>query len=199
MRLLFSIRALAAFAVGVFLIFNQGHYVASSLIALASFTLALSAGQLAVAVFGKSELSAIESVPTTIISLTIGVLAAVAQVQGVQNHVSPAITIQQFEWLLTGWALTTGAFELYLARRYGFKTIVGRDFLILAIMSLLLGLLNLVIDMDRTTTVGMFVAYLAFSSVHLGIAATSPKVDVETEETEAAVDAATTSAASATR
>lgn len=191
MRLLFSIRALAAFAVGVFLIFNQGHYVASSLIALAVFTLALAVGQLVVALFGKAELMAIESVPTTIISLTVGILAAVAQVQGIQNHVSPATTIQQFEWLVTGWAITTGAFDLYLARRYGFKSPIGRDFLILAIMSLVLGLLDLVIDMDRTTTVGMFVAYLAFSSVHLGIAAASPKVD-------AAVDAAASSAASAT-
>lgn len=174
MRLLFSIRALAAFAVGVFLIFNQGHYVSSSLIALAAYTLALSIGQLGVALFGKAELSAIESVPTTIISLTVGVLAALAQVQGLQNQVSPAVTIQQFEWLLTGWALTTGAFELYLARRYGFGTPLGRDFAILAGLALLLGGLNLAIDMDRTTTVGMFVAYLAFSAVHLGIAAASP-------------------------
>lgn len=174
MRLLFAIRALAAFAVGVFLIFNQGHYVSSSLIALAAYTLALSIGQLGVALFGKAELSAIESVPTTIISLTIGILATVAQVQGIQNQVAPAVTIQQFEWLLTGWALTTGAFELYLARRCGFASPIGRDYAILAGLSLLLGVLNLVIEMDRTTTVGMFVAYLAFSAVHLGIAAASP-------------------------
>lgn len=174
MRLLFSIRALAAFAVGVFLIFNQGHYVAISLIALAAYTLALSLGQLGAALFGRGGLSAIESVPTTIISLTVGILAALAYAQGLQNQVSPAITIQQFEWLLTGWALTTGAFELYLARRYGFGTPLGRDFAILAGLALLLGGLNLAIDMDRTTTVGMFVAYLAFSAVHLGIAAASP-------------------------
>ncbi|MEN9660967.1 MAG: hypothetical protein RLZZ443_896 [Actinomycetota bacterium] len=177
MRLLFAARALASFAAGVFLVFNQGHYVQYSLIALIIFALGTAVGQIAVALFGPNTLSSIESVPSSIISLTIGVLAVLAQLQGIRDAANPSVTIEVFRWLVTGWALTSGAFELYLARRSGFKTPAGRDYLILSVFGLALGLVYLVIHMDRTTTVGMFVAYLLFSAVHLGIAAASPKVE----------------------
>lgn len=159
------------------MVFNQGHYVQYSLIALIVFALGTAVGQIAVALFGPNSLSSIESVPSSIISLTIGVLAVLAQFQGIRDAADPSVTIEVFRWLVTGWALTSGAFELYLARRSGFKTPAGRDYLILAVFGLALGMVNLLIHMDRTTTVGMFVAYLLFSAVHLGIAAASPKVE----------------------
>ena len=164
------------------MVFNQGHYVQYSLIALIVFALGTAVGQIAVALFGPNTLSSIESVPSSIISLTTGLLAALATVQAAQSGASAHQMIQEFSWLVTGWALTSGAFELYLARRAGFGTPIGRDWAILSGLSLLLGLVNLAIPMDRTTTVGMFVAYMMFSAVHLGIAATSPAT-IDSEST----------------
>ncbi|MEN9606372.1 MAG: hypothetical protein RL605_200 [Actinomycetota bacterium] len=178
MRSLFAARALVSFAAGLIVVFNQGQYVAVCLIALAVYGIGVSITQLPIAFFGKGSLSAIESIPTSIIALTIGVLAALAQVQ----NPSAASAIREFTWLATGWALTSGAFELYLARRAGLKSMSGRDFGILSGLSLLLGLVYLGaylgISIDRTTSVGLFVAYLMFSAVHLGLAAASPKADV---------------------
>ena len=190
MRLLSGARALAGFAAGVFLVFNQGHYVQFSLVALAIFGLGTAIAQISVALFGPASLSAAESVPTSIMSLTIGLLALLAELQNAGHAADPAQTIEVFRWLLIGWALTSGAFELYLARRYGFKTPVGRDFLILSFFGLALGLIGLVIHLDRTTTVGLLVTYLFFSAVHLGIAAASPKLALEAAESEGAEDAA---------
>lgn len=180
MRSLFAVRTIVSFLAGVYVVFNQGHYVAVSLVALAGFGIALGLGQITVAIIGRGGLAAIESIPSSIISLTTGLLAALAAAQVIQSNAPAHQTIQQFGWLVTGWALTSGAFELYLARRAGFKKPIGRDWAIIAGLSLVLGLINLAIPMDRTTTVGMFIAYLMFSAVHLGIAATSPAtVDAE--------------------
>lgn len=180
MRSLFAARALISFAAGLYVVFNQGHYVAVCLAALAVFGIGTAVLQLALAIFGKSSLSTIESIPTSIIALAIGAIAALAQVQATQGALGWHIVIQEFAWLVTGWGLTSGAFELYLARRAGFKSTQGRDYAILSALGLLLGLVNLVVPMDRTTTVGMFVAYLMFSAVHLGIASTSPKIESNT-------------------
>lgn len=185
MRSLFAARALPGFIAGVYVVFNQGHYVQVSLVALAIFALGTALGQILVSLFGPKDLSGIESVPSSIISLTIGVLALWSLAQNDWGMSHPDRVIVAFKWLVTGWAVTSGAFELYLARRYGFKTANGRDFLILALFGLALGLINLVIAMDRTTTVGMFVAYLLFSSVHLGIAAASPKAETNSKQTTA--------------
>lgn len=174
MRSLFAVRALAAAGAGIFVVFNQGHYVAVSLLALAIFGLAGSIAPLGIAFAARGQLSAIESVPGSILSLTLGAVALTAWLQ-TASGANPELVIQQFELLATGWALTSGAFELYLARRAGFKTAEGRDFGILAGLNLTLGLLYLVIPTDRTTTVGLFVAFLMFTAVHLGIAAASPR------------------------
>lgn len=173
MRSLFASRAVVSFAAGLLVVFNQGHYVAMSLLALTIFGLGIAVGQLGIALFGKRGLAAIESVPTAIIALSIGAIAGLAALQA--DQATPDVVIQEFEWLVTGWALTSGAFELYLGRRAGFKTGLGRDWGILAGLGLALGAALLVIDTDRTTTVGLFVTYLMVSAVHLGLAAASPK------------------------
>jgi uncharacterized membrane protein HdeD (DUF308 family) len=79
-----------------------------------------------------------------------------------------------FIYLVTGWGLVAGAFELYLARRSGLKTRNGKDALINAVLSLLLGLLFLVAPLDIVSAVGFFGAYLALSGIHLAIAAATP-------------------------
>ncbi len=173
MRSLFAARAVVSFAAGLLVVFNQGHYVALSLLALTLFGLGIAVSQLAIALFGKRGLAAIESIPTAIISLSIGAIAGLAALQAPQA--TPDVVIQEFEWLVTGWALTSGAFELYLGRRAGFKSGLGRDWGILAALGLALGTALLVLETDRTTTVGLFVTYLMFSAVHLGLAAASPK------------------------
>lgn len=162
-----------SFLAGLIVVFNQGQYVAVSLVSLAVFGIGVAVGQLVIAFVGKGGLSAIESVPTSVIALAIGSIAALAQSQTAAQD--PQLVVQEFSWLVMGWALTSGAFDLYLGRRAGFKSTLGRDFGIQAGLSLALGFIFLAAPMDRTTTVGIFVTYLMFSAVHLGLAASSPK------------------------
>jgi hypothetical protein len=79
-----------------------------------------------------------------------------------------------FIYLVTGWGLVAGAFELYLARRQGFRTRTGKDALINAGLSLLLGMLFLLAPLDIVSAVGFFGAYLVLSAIHLAIAAATP-------------------------
>lgn len=175
MRLLSGFRSAISFAVAVFVIFNQGHYVELSLIALAAFGLLLGTTQVVLSLVAKNTLTAIESVPLAVISFTVGALALLVLLQSQAAGFDPALVTEEFRWLVTGWAVTTGGFELYLARRLGLRTAFGRDQLITALMTLALGVIFLVIPLDRTTTVGLFATYLAVSAVHLGISAAGPK------------------------
>jgi hypothetical protein len=79
-----------------------------------------------------------------------------------------------FVYIVTGWGLISGAFEMYLARRSGFASRFGKDSLISASLSLLIGLLFLAVPLDIISAVGFFGAYLVLSAVHLGISATTP-------------------------
>jgi len=88
-----------------------------------------------------------------------------------QNEANARIA---FIGLITVWGLVAGAFELYLARRSGFSTTVGRDYLLSATLSIVLGLLFLVAPLDIVSAVGFFGAYLVISGVQLGVAAASP-------------------------
>jgi hypothetical protein len=71
--------------------------------------------------------------------------------------------------------LIAGSFELYLARREGFATRMGKDSLLNAGFGLLLGLLFLIAPLDIVSAVGFFGAYLVLSATHLGISAGTPK------------------------
>lgn len=175
MRLLSGFRSAISFAVAVFVIFNQGHYVELSMIALAVFGLLLGTTQVVLSLVAKNALTAIESVPLAVISFTVGALALLVLLQNQTFGFNPALVTEEFRWLVTGWAVTTGAFELYLARRLGIRTPFGRDQLITSLMTLALGVIFLVVPLDRTTTVGLFATYLAVSAVHLGISAAGPK------------------------
>ena len=175
MRLLSGFRAAISFAVAVLVIFNQGHYVEVSMIALAAFGLLLGITQIVLSLVAKHALTAIESVPLAVISFTVGALALLVLLQNQTSGFNPALVTEEFRWLVTGWAVTTGAFELYLARRLGIRTPFGRDQLITSLMTLALGVIFLVVPLDRTTTVGLFATYLAVSAVHLGISAAGPK------------------------
>lgn len=175
MRLISGFRAAISFGVAVFLIFNQGHYVELCLIALASFGLLLGTTQIVLSLIAKHTLTAIETVPLAVISFTVGALALIVLLQNQAAGYDPALTTEEFRWLVTGWAVTTGAFELYLARRMGIRTSLGRDQFITSLLTLTLGAIFLIVSLDRTTTVGLFATYLAISAVHLGISAAGPK------------------------
>ncbi|MEN9965714.1 MAG: hypothetical protein RJA60_711, partial [Actinomycetota bacterium] len=117
---------------------------------------------LASVIFQKG-LAAIENVPLVMVALLIGIFA-----------LSASNDEMAFKFLVTGWAIIAGAFELFQARRSGFRTTSGRDLLINACFSLLLALLFLLAPLDIVSQVGFFGAYLMMSGVHIGIAAASP-------------------------
>ena len=162
-RIALAARAAISLAVGLFLTFSQSHGAEIGLLALGIFGLSFAVlNGLASVVFQKG-LAAIENVPLVMVALLIGIFALSA----VNDELA-------FKFLVTGWAIIAGAFELYQARRAGFRTTAGRDLLINSCFSLLLAVLFLLAPLDIVSQVGFFGAYLMMSGVHIGIAAASP-------------------------
>jgi hypothetical protein len=140
--------------------------------ALATFSLAFAVTNAgANAIWGKG-LAAIEAIPLTLVSLLIGIFSLMAL--SLDSNLSTEGAQTAFIGLVTVWGLVSGAFELYLARRASLKTVHGRDFLLSAILSAVLGLLFLVAPLDIVSAVGFFGAYLIVSGVQLGVAAATP-------------------------
>lgn len=169
MRKTQAIRALAAFGVGIFITFSQSHSANVGLLALAIFGLAFGLTYPAAALIFEPGLPALEALPIGVVAILIGLFAVLAPLQQL-----PADSGQVFIWLVMAWGLISGAFELYQARRRGFRSDQGRDHLISSVFSLLLGVLFLAVPLDIVSAVGFFGAYLALSGVHLGIAAATP-------------------------
>ena len=169
MRKTQGIRAVVAFGIGVFITFSQSHSAQTGLLALTVFGIAFGLTYPAAAVAFEPGLPALESLPLGVTAILIGTFAALSPLQPIQAE--PASV---FIWLVLAWGLISGAFELYQARRRGFRTDQGRDHLISSIFSFLLGVLFLTVPLDIVSAVGFFGAYLALSGVHLGIAAATP-------------------------
>lgn len=168
MKKVFALRAAISFAVSVFITFNQDHSAATGLLALAIFGIGYAVlNAVGSQIFGKGVFS-IENLPLTLAAAIVGVAALLVPTA------DPQAAGLVFIYLVTGWGLIAGAFELYLARRSGFATRFGKDSLLNAGLSLLLGLLFLVAPLDIVSAVGFFGAYLALSAVHLGISAGTP-------------------------
>ena len=110
--------------------------------------------------------------PLTVVSLLIGVFSLMAL--SLDSNLSTDGAQTAFIGLVTVWGLVAGAFEMYLARRASFKTTSGREYLMSAILSAVLGLLFLVAPLDIVSAVGFFGAYLIVSGVQLGVAAATP-------------------------
>lgn len=172
MRQTNALRAAISLAVGLFITFSQSHAATIGLLALAIFSLgfALTNG-LSSAIWGKG-LVAIEAMPLTVVSLLIGVFSLMAL--SLDSDLSKDAAQTAFIGLVTVWGLVAGAFEMYLARRASFKTTNGREYLMSAILSAVLGLLFLVAPLDIVSAVGFFGAYLIVSGVQLGVAAATP-------------------------
>lgn len=168
MKIVLALRASISFAVAVFITFSQSHSASVGLLALAIFGIGFAIlNSVGSAIWGKG-LFAVESLPLSIIALIIGVLAILVPGS------DPLAQGMVFIYLVTGFGLAAGVFELYLARREGFKSRNGKDGLLNAGLSLLLGLLFLIAPLDIVSAVGFFGAYLALSGIHLAIAAATP-------------------------
>jgi uncharacterized membrane protein HdeD (DUF308 family) len=162
-------RAAISLIVGLYLTFSQSHGAQVGLFALGLFGLGYAIlNGLSSLIFQKG-LSAIENVPLTMVALLVGIFALLSP-----NSVNAAAATLAFKFLVTGWGIIAGAFELFQARRAGFKNPAGRDLLINAAFGLLLALLFLVAPLDIVSQVGFFGAYLLMSGVHGAISATSP-------------------------
>ena len=167
MRYQQGFRAAISFAIGVFITFMQAHGPDVGLITLSAFGLVLGLGGGALLFFKPHGLDPLQQLPMAVLAVLVGMFAGLA-------FFNEAGQLAAFLALVSAWGLISGAFELYLSRRSGFKTAAGRDYLISAVFALLLGALFLVVPLDSVSAVGFFGAYLALSGVHLGIAASSP-------------------------
>ena len=168
MRIVIGLRAAVSFIIGLFITFNQSHSATVGLLALAVFALGFAiVNGVGSFVWGKS-LTAVENMPLTVAGLIIGMLALLVPAT------DPQAQALAFTYLVIGWGLISGAFELYLARRAGFGTGPGKDSLINSGFGLLLGFLFLVAQPDIVSAVGFFGAYLVLSGVHQAIAAATP-------------------------
>jgi hypothetical protein len=164
----FALRAAISFGVGIFITFNQSHSAATGLLALGIFGIGFALlNGIGSVVWGKGGFS-LENLPLTLGALGFGTAALFIPTSDLQ---SAALA---FVFLVGGGGLLAGAFELYLARKAGLATRSGKDSLINAVLSLVLGLLFLIVPLDIVSAVGFFGAYLVLSGVHLGISATTP-------------------------
>lgn len=116
MKFVFALRAAISFGVGIFITFNQSHSAATGLFALGIFGIgfALLNGVGSV-IWGKGIFS-LENFPLTLAALLVGTAAILVPAT------DPEAAALAFVYLVTGWGLISGAFEMYLARRTGFAT-----------------------------------------------------------------------------
>ncbi len=169
MQKVLGVRAIIFVAVGLFITFTQSHSAATGLFALAVFGIGLAAANIATTIWDKRNYISVESLPLTLISLAVGLFAALIPLS------DPTAQALAFVYLVSGWAVVAGAIELYLANRSGFRTRAGKDGLITAVLGLAIGLLFLIAPLDIVSAVGFFGAYLVICGVHLGIAALTPQ------------------------
>jgi len=167
-KFVFALRAAISFGVGIFITFNQSHSAATGLLSLGMFGIGFALlNGIGSAVWGKGFFS-LENFPLTLTALIVGTAAILVP------STEPNAAALVFVSLVPGWGLISGAFEMYLARSAGFATRFGKDSLISASLSLLVGLLFLAVPLDIISAVGFFGAYLVLSAVHLGISAATP-------------------------
>jgi len=165
-RLLLILRTAICLEVGLSITFTQSHNVLVGLAALTSFGVGYAMVSVFVALLQRKKLSAYDTLPLTAAALAVGLLAAQAPT---------ADGLTWFRYLVAGWGLFSGLFEVVLARRAGFKTLRGRESLVSAVLALILGILFLAVNLKALDEVGFFGAYMMICAVHLGISAASDR------------------------
>ena len=169
MQKVLGVKAALSIAVGLFITFTQSHSAATGLFALAIFGIGFAVANVVATIWAKGKYLSVESLPFTVLALTVGLFAALIP------QTEPTAQALVFVYLVAGWAVISGAMELYLANRAGFRTRSGKDGLISAVLGLALGLLFLIAPLDIVSAVGFFGTYLVISGVHLAIAALTPQ------------------------
>jgi uncharacterized membrane protein HdeD (DUF308 family) len=164
-----GVKAALSIAVGLFITFTQSHSAATGLFALAIFGIGFAVANVVATIWAKGKYLSIESLPFTVLALAVGLFAALIP------QTEPTAQALVFVYLVAGWAVISGAMELYLANRAGFRTRSGKDGLISAVLALAIGLLFLIAPLDVVSAVGFFGTYLVISGVHLAIAALTPQ------------------------
>ena len=169
MQKILGVRAAIFVSVGLFITFTQSHSAATGLFALAIFGIGFAVLNVAATIWAKGKFLSVESLPLTVISLAVGLLAALIP------HTEPTAQALAFVYLVAGWAVISAALEFYVANRKGFRSRAGKDGLITAVLGLAIGLLFLIAPLDIVSAVGFFGAYLVICGVHLAIAALTPQ------------------------
>lgn len=167
MRIQTSIRAAISFGAGIFITFSQSHSPDVGLYTLAVFGLVIGLSA-AVLSFARKANGSLQELPMATLATLIAIFAFLAA-QSADGQLAAFVA------LTATWGLISGAFGLYQARKYGFKELQGRDYLLSSVFALLLGVLFLGVDLDPVSAVGFFGAYLTLDGVHWAIAASSPR------------------------
>ena len=172
MRIISAVQSAISFGVGAFITFSQSHSASVGLLALGLFGIGYGVLNITSSLIWGKGLVAIEAVPLTVVAIIIGGLSLAIRFSG--QNVAAANQLADFILLVTAWGIIVGAFQVYLARRAGFKTSAGRDLVISAGLSIAYGVLFLTVPLNSVWAVGLFSSYLLISAVHLGIIAASP-------------------------
>ena len=169
MKIVIASRATIYLLTGLLITFTQSHSANTGLLFLAVFGIGLAVVNSISSFFVKSGIWSLDSLPVSIAAASVGIAASV-----IPASIQAAAGLA-FVYLVAGWALIAGSFDLYLARRAGFKSRSGKDSLISSVLSLILGVLFLAVPIDIVSAVGFFGAYLVLIGVHLAIAAFTPE------------------------
>jgi len=178
-----ALRAAVALVVGCAITFTPAHSAAFGLVAFGLFAVVEGAVVVAGAVGDRTERR----------SRGLFVLqGALTVVAGVAALVLPEGGVHYFVWVVSAWAVVTGALELVSGIRARGRVAAARDWMILGGLTLVLAIAFLVVPPDYTQTlggieqvkgqltasvvlVGMFGAWAIVAGVLLGIAAVSAR------------------------
>ncbi|MDP9026127.1 MAG: DUF308 domain-containing protein [Actinomycetota bacterium] len=178
-----ALRAIVALAVGFAITFTPAHSAAFGLVAFGSFAVVAGAVLLAGSFGSRGDAS------SRGLFLTQGVVTVLA---GIAALVLPEGGVHYLVFVVSAWAIVTGALELVSGIRARTRLPAARDWMILGGLTLLLAIGFLVVPPDYTQTlggieqikgqltasvvlVGMFGAWAIVAGVLLGISAVSAR------------------------
>lgn len=166
MRLLLILRAAVFLEVGLIVTFSQSHSLQVGLMALTSFGVGYAMVTVFTALLQRTKISQFDSVGMTAIALVVGLAAANVPLSNAEFW---------FRVLVVVWGLASGTYELFMARKAGFKTSRGKELIISSGLALFLGVLFLLAPLGVVPSVGFFGAYMILGAVHTGISAASER------------------------
>ena len=178
-----ALRAVVAIAVGFTITFTAAHSAAFGLVAFGLFGVVAGAVLLAGSLGSRSDRA------SRGLFMTQGAVTVLA---GIAALVLPAGGVHYFVFIVSAWAIVSGALELVSGIRARHRLPIARDWMILGGLTLVLAIAFLIVPPDYTQTlggieqikgqltasvvlVGMFGAWAIVVGVLLGIAAVSAR------------------------